>query len=115
MLESAFQAKLKKKLKEMFPNCVVIKNDPENNQGFPDLTIFYNSHYALLECKRSEKASHQPNQDYYISLFDKMSFARFIYPENEKEVLYDLTNFFYDIKEEKNEQIHIYHSSRACG
>ena len=41
MLERNFQAKLKKELKEMFPGCIVTKNDANDIQGLPDLTIFY--------------------------------------------------------------------------
>lgn len=94
MKESEFQAKLIKELKKRFPGCVVIKNDPEYIQGFPDLTVFYNNHWAVLECKASSNASHQPNQDFYISHLDDMSFGRFISPENKEEVLNDLQSAF---------------------
>lgn len=69
---------------------MVLKNDPTYIQGIPDLTILYNNKWATLECKRSDKESHRPNQDYYVSIMDKMSFSRFICPENEKEVLNEL-------------------------
>lgn len=94
MLESTFQTKLIKELKTIFPDCIILKNDPDYIQGFPDLTILYNDRWALLECKRSATEHHQPNQDYYISLADSMSFGRFIYPENKEEVLYDLQQAF---------------------
>lgn len=94
MKESEFQAKLIKELKKRFPGCVVLKNDPEYIQGFPDLTIFYNNHWAVLECKTSSNAHHQPNQDFYISYLDGMSFGRFISPENKEEVLNDLQSAF---------------------
>lgn len=94
MKESEFQAKLIKELKKRFPGCVVLKNDPEYIQGFPDLTIFYNNHWAVLECKASDDAHHQPNQDFYISHLDEMSFGRFISPENKEEVLNDLQSAF---------------------
>lgn len=94
MLESTFQTKLIRELKTIFPDCIILKNDPDYIQGFPDLTILYNDRWALLECKRSATEHHQPNQDYYISLADSMSFGRFIYPENKEEVLYDLQQAF---------------------
>lgn len=94
MKESQFQSKLIKKLKKMFPGCVVLKNDPEYIQGFPDLTVFYKDRWAVLECKCSENSSHQPNQDFYISTLNEMSFGRFIFPENEEEVLNDLQSTF---------------------
>lgn len=39
MRESKFQANLKKKLKSMFPGCIVTKMDPTDIQGMPDLPI----------------------------------------------------------------------------
>lgn len=94
MKESTFQAKLIKKLESKFPGCVILKNDANYIQGFPDLTVFYKNHWAVLECKKDAKASHQPNQDFYISMLDGMSFGRFIFPENEEEVLNDLQQAF---------------------
>ena len=90
MLESKFQAGLVKELKERFPGCIVMKNDANYIQGIPDLTILYNKRWAMLETKQSGKASHRPNQDYYIRQCDEMSFARFISPENKEEVLDEL-------------------------
>lgn len=94
MKESQFQAQLIKDIRKLFPGCIVLKNDPEYIQGFPDLTIFYRDKWALLECKRSSDAPHQPNQDFYISHANEMSFARFICPENKEEVLHDLQSTF---------------------
>jgi hypothetical protein len=94
MLESVFQSNLIKELEAMFVGCIILKNDPNYLQGFPDLTIFYNNMWAVLECKRSEYDSHQPNQDYYVDVLDKMSFSRFIYPENKEEVLDELQQAF---------------------
>lgn len=94
MLENKFQAKLIKELKNMFPGCLVLKNDPNYIQGFPDLTVLYEDKWALLEAKREEDASHRPNQDFYISMANKMSFARFICPENKQEVLHELQQAF---------------------
>jgi hypothetical protein len=87
MKESKFQSKLIKKLKRMFPGCIVMKTDPKYIQGLPDLLILFEDKWAALECKKSSKAHHQPNQDYYIKLMNRMSFASFISPENEREVL----------------------------
>ena len=89
-LENKFQAELIRELKEMFPGCIVLKNDAEYMQGIPDLTIFYNDRWATLECKKSKSASKQPNQEYYVDKMDSMSFSRFIYPENKEEILDEL-------------------------
>lgn len=93
-LERDFQAKLIKELKNMFEGCVVLKNDSSYIQGIPDLTVFYKDKWATLECKRSSTASHRPNQKYYVDLMDKMSFSRFICPENKDEVLNELQKIF---------------------
>lgn len=96
MRETEYQAKLIKKLRKLFPGCVVTKNDPSDIQGMPDLTIFYKERWAMLEVKASEDAPSQPNQAYYVDQMDDMSFAAFIFPENENEVLDDLQHAFND-------------------
>lgn len=93
-LERDFQSKLIKEIKQRFPGCVVMKNDPNYIQGIPDLTILYNDRWAALETKRSLGATHRPNQDYYVTKLDQMSFSRFICPENKEEVLGELQSAF---------------------
>lgn len=93
-LESEFQHNLKKELKELLPGCMILKLDPNDTQGIPDLLILYENKWATLENKKSSKARHQPNQDYYVEKMDNMSFSRFIYPENKEEVVEKLTSFF---------------------
>ncbi len=92
MLESEFQRELINELKDMFPDALIYKN--EGKQGLPDLTVLYEDHWALLECKKSKTAKHQSNQDYYVKKANEMSFSRFIYPENKQEVLHDLQQAF---------------------
>ena len=92
--ESDFQSSLIKELKKRYEGCMILKNDPNYKQGIPDLTVLYRDRWAALECKRGEKDKHQPNQDYYVEKCDGMSFARFICPENKKEVLDDLERSF---------------------
>lgn len=94
MTESEYQSKLIKKLKNMFPGCMVQKQDSGYIQGIPDLDIKYGKKWATLEVKIDEKANHQPNQDYYVDKMNGMSFSRFIFPENEEQVLTELTLFF---------------------
>lgn len=94
MLERDFQAKLIKKIKERFPDCIVMKNDSEYIQGIPDLTILYGDKWATLECKKTKSSSRRPNQKYYVDKMDEMSFSRFISPENEEEVLDELQRSF---------------------
>lgn len=90
MNENKYQSQLIKKIKFLFPGCHVLKNDSNYIQGVPDLTILYNDRWATLEVKMSKDSIEQPNQRYYINEFSEMSFAAFIFPENEEEVLHEL-------------------------
>ncbi len=94
MKESEFQSELIKELKNEFPGCIILKNDPNYIQGIPDLLILYRDKWAALECKKEENSHHQPNQDFYIELMNGMSFAKFIYPENKEEILDELQRSF---------------------
>lgn len=95
MRESQFQAGLKKRLRERYPGCIVLKNDANDVQGIPDLTVLYGKKWAELECKRSKDAKNrQPNQEYYVEKLNGMGFARFIYPENAEEVMRDMDIYF---------------------
>ena len=40
-LENKFQAELIKEIKSIFPESMVLKNDPSYKQGIPDLLIMY--------------------------------------------------------------------------
>ena len=91
-LESGFQDRLRDDLKEMFPGCMIFKMD--QIQGIPDLLILYGDRWASLENKRSADAPKRPNQEYYVNLMDRMSFSRFIYPENRERVLDELRLYF---------------------
>lgn len=94
MKENEFQSKLIKELKTIFPDCIVMKNDAGYIQGIPDLLVLYNNKWASLECKQSATAHKQPNQEYYVGRMNKMSFSRFICPENKETVLYELQQTF---------------------
>ena len=87
MSEATFQRALKAKIESEYPSCIIMKSDPGQIQGFPDLMIIADK-VAFLEVKVSQNASRRPNQEYYISLLkEKGFFAEFASPENEEEVL----------------------------
>lgn len=94
MLERNFQARLIRELKRSFPDCVVLKTDPNYIQGFPDLLILRGRTWVALECKRDGKAARRPNQEYYVNKLDRMSLARFISPENKEEVFHEIQRAF---------------------
>lgn len=87
MLERDFQPTLKEELYSRLPGCVIIKQDPNQLQGVPDLLVLWEDKWALLETKRGSRAARQPNQDYYVEKFGKMSFSAFVNPDNMDEVL----------------------------
>ncbi len=91
-LESGFQDRLVKTLKERFPGSMIFKMDQV--QGIPDLLILHGRKWAALECKQSAKAKRQPNQEYYVGKMNAMSFSRFVSPENREEVLNELQRLF---------------------
>ena len=93
-LESKFQKELIDEIKREYPGCIVLKNDPDYIQGFPDWTILWEDKWAVLEAKRDKNSRKQPNQEHYVEKLDGMSFSRFVYLENKEEVLNELRKTF---------------------
>lgn len=94
MNENRYQNKVLEKLRELFPGCIILKNDSSYLQGIQDFTLLWQKHWAVLEIKKSRTAARQPNQEYYVEQLGRMSFAAFIYPENEEEVFDALQQAF---------------------
>lgn len=93
-LERTFSTFLRKELEVLFPGCIILKNDPNMQQGIPDLVILWRSKWALLEVKKSADAKERPNQAWYVDKANQFSFGAFIYPENAEEVLDALQQAF---------------------
>ncbi len=87
MNEATYQAGLIKRLRDRFPDCVILKNDSGYMQGIPDLLILWGPRWGTLEVKISENAPVRPNQPYYVAKLGEMGFSAFIYPSNESEIL----------------------------
>lgn len=94
--ESKYQAYLVKKLKALFTGCQVLIPNPNHIQGFPDLLVLVHDTWFALEVKKTASSPRQPNQDYYVDKLHGMSYAAFIYPENEKEVLREIQQTLLD-------------------
>lgn len=105
MDEGTYKSELKKKIETLFPGCIILKNDASQIQGIPDLSIFYGPKYAMLETKRSKYEHKRPNQEYYVEYVNNMSYASFVYPENEQQVLQELYIHFKAKGETKNEYV----------
>lgn len=87
MRESQYQAKLIVELERRFPGCVILKNDPEYINGIPDLLILFGDRWAMLEVKASPTSRVRALQPYWVERLDSMSYAAFIDPSNEQDVL----------------------------
>lgn len=94
MLEREWQPVLKDEIQRRLPGCTIIKQDPNQLQGVPDLLVLYEDKWALLETKRKPKSKREPNQEYYVDKFNKQGFSAFVNPENYEEVLDDLQSSF---------------------
>ncbi|WKW86873.1 VRR-Nuc domain protein [Gordonia phage Conley] len=97
MRESAYQAGLIRKLRKLYPEAIIMKNDSGYIQGIPDLTILHEDRWATLEVKAKQPSTEQAfeaNQEWYIEKMNSMSYSACIYPENEKDVLDGLQQAF---------------------
>jgi hypothetical protein len=95
--ERDYQPTLIKKLRDMFPGCVILKNDSSYLQGIPDLLILWYDRWGILEVKRTMPNGpddYEPNQEWYLDQLNQMSFAAMICPENEQEILDALQHAF---------------------
>lgn len=96
MRERDYQAKLIKKLRRLYPDCIILKNDSGYMQGIPDLTVLHEDKWVALEVKVREPGSDsfEPNQEWFLEKMNSMSFAACIFPENEKDVLRGIQQTF---------------------
>lgn len=97
--EGNFKSKLIKDIEREIPGCIVTKLEADQKEGIPDILILHENKWATLEAKKnkSEVTKSRPNkrqQDYYVMTMDKMSFSRYVYPENKQEVLNELKIHF---------------------
>lgn len=94
MLESSFKARVLERIKDLYPDVMVLKNDAGYLQGVPDWLFLLGPYWFSLEIKRSKDASIRPNQPYYVELMNNMSFSAFIYPENFDEIFDEIQRLF---------------------
>lgn len=93
-LEREYQPGLIDRIENLLPGAIVRKIDVQ--QGWPDLLVLWRDCWALLEVKKKRPTARdfEPNQEWWIEEFDRMSFSACIYPENEQDVLYALQQTF---------------------
>lgn len=91
--ENKYQQGLVKRIGQRLPGCLILKNDPNYLQGVPDLLVLYRDLWVMLEVKASKLAPVRPNQKLYVERLNSMGFARFVYPENEEEILDEIVSY----------------------
>lgn len=94
MGEISFRDRFLKTVLKTFPGAIILPLDASVLNGVSDRIILYRDTWAILEFKRSTNATRRNNQDYYVDLFNSMSYSSFVYPENAEEVLHDLQRSF---------------------
>ena len=92
MLENKFKTSLVKEIKQRLPGAMIFHLNPNETQGAPDLLILYGDKWFALEGKQNANAPHRPNQDYYVDILNRMSYAAFIYPENKEDILNEIVS-----------------------
>ena len=90
MLERNWQAGFIEDIRAALPGCYIIKTSANYIQGFPDLLVLYKNRWAALECKRSNNAAKQVNQEYYVGQLNDLSFSAFVSYQNQEEILHEL-------------------------
>lgn len=93
-LESDFKSKLIAEIERQYPGAIVLKTDANQIQGIPDQLILFGDRWAAFEAKRSKNSPKRPNQEYYVRLFNEMSYAAFVYPQNKEVFLDELQQAF---------------------
>jgi len=94
MLESSFKTVILERIKKLYPDIIILKNDSGYLQGIPDWLFLLGDTWFSLEIKRSEDSPVRPNQPYYVERMNQMSFSAFVYPENAEEVLDEIQRAF---------------------
>ena len=94
MKETTFDRQFCKKLRQLLPGCLILKGQSAQLQGIPDRLVIWQDRWAFLEFKRSKTAVRQPNQEWYVGMLNDWSYASFVYPENEEQVLHEIQQAF---------------------
>lgn len=93
-LETAFALDLKNEIKDRYPGCYILKQNPNELQGVPDLIVLYKDKWAAIETKREPNSDKRVNQEWHINRMNEMSFATFANQRNRDEVLNGIQETF---------------------
>lgn len=90
MAERHFQTKLVQELKKLGFTVWKNQQNATTELARPDLIVLKGVFWGCLEVKKDRLAKHRPFQDIKVIHYNKMSYARFIYPENKNEIVNEL-------------------------
>lgn len=93
MLESDLKRRFLEKLRERLVGTD-IDIYVTTSRSKPDIALLGSPKWATLEFKKDREASHQPNQNYHVYRMNQKSYSRFVYPDNEEEILDELEELF---------------------
>ena len=104
--EGGFKKNLIDRIEKEYPDCIVTKLETDYKEGLPDVIVLYKDRWATLETKKNKAEVTKPRknkmqQDYYVATMDEMSFSRYVYPENQEEVLNELRLHFQQARRDK--------------
>lgn len=66
------------------------KQDATTSRGFPDITLYYEGFYGMIETKKHTNSPWRPGQKENIDFFNNWSWARGVWIENWPEVQKEL-------------------------
>lgn len=89
-IESRLQSKIRKRLKELGCDVLILNPKPGIPRGWEDITFFKEGFWGCIEVKASPTAPYQPGQREMIAKHNKMSWSRRVDPKNWPEVQAEL-------------------------
>lgn len=89
-IESRLQSDVRKYLKSMGCDVLVIKPQPGIPDGWEDITFFKEGFWGTIEVKDSPKAPYQPLQEERLKKHAEWSWSRRVDPTNWQEVKIEL-------------------------
>lgn len=89
-IESRLQSQIRKDLKGMGCDVLVIKPQPGIPDGWEDITFFKEGFWGCIEVKDSPTAGYQPLQEERIKKHNEWSWARRVDPTDWPEIRIEL-------------------------
>lgn len=89
-IEKRLQTEIRKHLKSLGCEVLVIRPNPGIPDGWEDITFFHKKFWGTFEVKDSPEAPYQPLQEERIKKHNEWSYARRVDPTNWQEIKIEL-------------------------